>query len=122
LSLVLPQPAFEKCDSVGEAVVERQQQVDIVEVPSAPEAMCQVVPWVHGNEHVATRRAQEDETSVTHLRLALESSRSLRNEADNRAGKYKQYFSYYTLLADWFGHFQDSIFEDLPFSVRLFRF
>jgi len=37
------QPAFESCDGVGEVVVARQQQIDVVEVLPASEAVGEVV-------------------------------------------------------------------------------
>ncbi len=48
LSLVVVQPAFEKCDGRGEVVVESQLGVNVVEVLPAPEEVGQVVAWVHG--------------------------------------------------------------------------
>ncbi len=44
---VAPKPLLEYFDGPVEVVAERQQQVDVVEVPTATEAVSQVVARVH---------------------------------------------------------------------------
>ena len=59
--------AFEESDGTEEVVVERHQQVDVVEVFLASEAMGEVVAWVDGGAHFAAARAEEAEIAFAHL-------------------------------------------------------
>jgi hypothetical protein len=58
-SLVLVEHALQDGDGVAEAVVEGDQQVDVVEVLLTSEAVGEVVAWVDGGAHLAATRADE---------------------------------------------------------------
>jgi hypothetical protein len=68
LRLILVQPLFEKCDGGEEVVAELSQQVDIVEIPAAGEAVGQVVARIDGGEQFIAAWAEEDEASVAEFR------------------------------------------------------
>ena len=57
------QQAFEDGDGDGEVVAEGHEQVDVVEVAGAAEAMGEVVAGVDGGEQVAAVRAEEEESA-----------------------------------------------------------
>ena len=59
LGLVLVEPTFEQDDGGAEVVVECEQQVDVVEVFLAGEAVGEVVAWVDGGAHFAAAWAEE---------------------------------------------------------------
>src|SRR5271156_2839668 len=67
LGLVLVEPAFEEGDGGAEVVVERDEQVDVVEVFLATEAVGQVVAWVDGGAHFAAARTDEAEVAFADL-------------------------------------------------------
>jgi len=68
LGLVLIEPALEQGDGGEEVIVEGDEQVDVVEVFPAREAVGEVVAWVDGSAHFAAARA--DETEVALARFA----------------------------------------------------
>ena len=57
--LVLREPAFQYGDGGQEVVAERDEQVDVVEVFGAGEAVGEVVAWVDGGEHFTALGAEE---------------------------------------------------------------
>ena len=59
LGLIGVEPAFQQGDGRGKVVVQGQQQVDVVEVFLAAEAVGQVVAWVDGGAHFAAARTEE---------------------------------------------------------------
>jgi len=59
---------FEDGDGTREVEVECEQQVDVVEVLVAGEAVGEVVSRVDIGEHVNAMRAEEAEAAVAHLR------------------------------------------------------
>ena len=61
LGLVFVEPAFEDGDGGAEVVAEDDEQVDVVEVFLAAEAVGEVVAWVDGGPHFAAAWAQEAE-------------------------------------------------------------
>src|SRR5271165_5874889 len=63
LSLVVAEPAFEECDGVAEVIAEAAEQVDVVGVFLAAEAVGQVVARVDGGAHLAAARADEAEVA-----------------------------------------------------------
>src|SRR5271165_5305799 len=65
--LVLLEPAFEQGDSGGKVVVEGEQQVDVVEVLLAAEAVREVVAGVDGSAHFAAVWAEEAEVAFAHF-------------------------------------------------------
>src|SRR5271156_3997060 len=67
LGLVLVEPAFEEGDGGAEVVVERDEQVDVVEVFLATEAVGEVVAWVDGGTHFAAARTDEAEVAFADL-------------------------------------------------------
>ena len=67
LGLVLVEQSFEESDGGEEVVVEGDQQVDIVEIFLAAEAVGEVVAWVDGGTHFATVGADEAEVAFAHL-------------------------------------------------------
>ena len=52
--LAIVEPAFDESDGGGKVAAEFEQQVDVVEVRVAMEAVGEVVPEVHAGEHFAT--------------------------------------------------------------------
>ena len=67
LGLVLVEPAFQEGDGGAEVVVEGDEQVDVVEVFLAAEAVGEVVAWVDGGAHFAAVRAEEAEVAFAHF-------------------------------------------------------
>ena len=65
--LVFVEPAFEEGDGGGKVVVEGEQQVDVVEVFLAAEAVGQVVAWVDRGTHFAAARTEEAEVAFAHF-------------------------------------------------------
>ena len=65
---MLVQQSFEECDGGEKIVAECAEQVDIVEISVAGEAVGEVVAGVHGGEQFAAARAEEDEASVAEFR------------------------------------------------------
>ena len=65
--LVLVEEAFEQGDGGEEVVVELDEQVDVVEVLFASEAVGEVVAWVDGGAHVAAVWAEEAEVAFAHF-------------------------------------------------------
>ncbi len=65
---VAPKPLLEYFDGPVEVVAERQQQVDVVEVPTATEAVSQVVARVHCGAKFAAFDADEAEIALDLLR------------------------------------------------------
>src|SRR5476651_1785976 len=63
LGLVLVEHAFQESDGIAEAVVELDEQVDVVDILSAVEAVGEVVARVDGGAHFAAMGT--DETEVT---------------------------------------------------------
>src|SRR5260370_16510300 len=63
LGLVSVEPSFEQGDGGAEVVVECEQQVDVVEVFLAGEAVGEVVAWVDGGAHFAAAWAEEAEVA-----------------------------------------------------------
>jgi len=63
LNLVLVQPSFQECDGGEEAVAKCAEQVEIVEISVAGEAVGQVIARVDGGEQFAAARAEEDEAA-----------------------------------------------------------
>ena len=61
------EPAFEEGDGGVEVVVEGEQQVDVVEVFVAREAMSEIVAWVDGGAHFAAAWAEEAEVAFAHF-------------------------------------------------------
>ena len=68
VGLVRLEPALQQRHGRQEVVVQAQQQVDVVEVFLAAEAVGQVVAWVDRGQHLAAVRAQEAEVAFAHLR------------------------------------------------------
>src|SRR5262249_16287783 len=68
LGLVLIEPALEQGDGGEEVIVEGDEQVDVVKIFPAREAVGEVVAWVDGSAHFAAARA--DETEVALARFA----------------------------------------------------
>src|SRR5277367_2432640 len=64
---MLLEPAFEQTDRGGKLVVERDQQIDIVEILLAAETVGQVVAWVDRGQHFAAARTEEAEIAFAHL-------------------------------------------------------
>ena len=64
LGLVFIEPSFEDRNGRAEVVVEMEEQVDVVEVLIAPEAVGEVVAWVDVGEHFAAARTEEAEASL----------------------------------------------------------
>ena len=58
------EPGFKDDNGGTEVVAERQEQVDVVEVFLAAEAVGEVVAWVDGGEHFAAVGAEEAEVAV----------------------------------------------------------
>ena len=67
LGSVLFEPAFEDRDGGAEVVAERHEQVDVVEVLLAGEAVGEVVARVDGGQHFAAVRAEEAEVAFAHF-------------------------------------------------------
>jgi hypothetical protein len=67
LRLVLFEPIFEECDGGAEVVTEGDEQIDVVEVVVAIEAVGEVIAWVDGGPHVAAAGAEEAEVAVAPL-------------------------------------------------------
>src|SRR5713226_7930178 len=67
LGLVSVEPTFEQGDGGAEVVVECEQQVDVVEVFLAAEAVGEVVAWVDGGAHFAAAWAEEAEVAFAHF-------------------------------------------------------
>ena len=67
LGLVVLEPALQESDGGAEVIVQRQEQVDVVEVLLAAEAVGQVVAWVDGGPHFAAARAEEAEVAFADL-------------------------------------------------------
>ena len=65
--LVLVEEAFEEGDGGEEVVVELNEQVDVVEVLFASEAVGEVVAWVDGGAHFAAVGAEEAEVTFAHF-------------------------------------------------------
>jgi hypothetical protein len=65
--LVFVEPAFEEGDGGGKVVVEGEQQIDVVEVFLAGEAVGEVIAWVDGGAHFAAAWTEEAEVPFTHL-------------------------------------------------------
>ena len=65
---MLFEPSFEKCDGGVEVVPKHPQQIDVVEVFMAGEAVSQIVFRIDVNEHFAAVRAEEDEAAVADFR------------------------------------------------------
>lgn len=78
--LVFVEHAFEHGDGVAEAIIERHQQVDVVEVFLASEAVGEVVAWIDGGAHVAAIRA--DETEVAFADFARRTFAAERGDGD----------------------------------------
>ncbi len=57
------QQAFEDGDGDGEVVAEGHEQVDVVEVAGAAEAVGEVIAGVNGGEQVAAMRAEEEQSA-----------------------------------------------------------
>ena len=55
-------------DGGAEVVVERHEQVDVVEVLLAAEAVGEVVAWIDGGAHLAAAGTEEAEVAFAHLR------------------------------------------------------
>ena len=66
--MVVVQPSFEDVDGGAEVVAEDAEQVDVVEVFVAGEAVGEVVAGIDGGEHLAAAGAEEDEASVAEFR------------------------------------------------------
>jgi hypothetical protein len=66
-SLVLIEEAFEEGDGGEEVVVELDQQVDVVEIFFAAEAVGEVVAWIDGGTHFAAIRTEEAEVAFAHF-------------------------------------------------------
>ena len=64
LGLVTQQPVFQERDGGGEGVTELNQEVDVVEVLAAAEAVGEVVLGVDGGLHLAAVRAEEAEVAL----------------------------------------------------------
>ena len=64
LGLVTVQPVFQPGDGGAEVVAELEQEVDVVEVLTAAEAMGQVVLGVDGGFHLAAVRAEKSEVAL----------------------------------------------------------
>jgi len=65
--LVLREPAFEEGDSGEEVIVEGEEQVDVVEVVCAREAVGEVVARVDGGAHLAAAWADEAKVTLAHF-------------------------------------------------------
>ena len=65
--LVLSEPALEEGDRGEEVIVEGEQQVDVVEVLLAREAVGEVVARVDGGAHLAAAWADEAEVALAHF-------------------------------------------------------
>ena len=59
LGLVLVEQSCEENDGIAEVVVDGEEQVDVVEVFLAREAVGEVVAWVDGGAHFAAAGAEE---------------------------------------------------------------
>src|SRR6185437_7804289 len=68
LRLVAVEPALQQEDGVAEAVALGEQQVDVVEVLLATEAVGEVVTRVDRGKHLAAAGAQKAEVTLAHLR------------------------------------------------------
>jgi hypothetical protein len=66
--LVSLEQAFEDGDGGAEVVAEDEEQVDVVEVRVAPEAVGEVVAWIDGGEHFAAAWAEEAEVAFARFR------------------------------------------------------
>ena len=66
--LVFVEPALKNRDGGAEVVAEGDEQVDVVEVFLAGEAVSEVVAWVDGGEHFAAAWAEEAEVAVASFR------------------------------------------------------
>src|SRR6516225_7250538 len=67
LGLVLIEPAVEERDGGEEVVVEADEEVDVVEVFLAREAVGEVVAWIDGGAHFAAAWADEAEVAFAHF-------------------------------------------------------
>jgi len=67
LGLVLVEPAFEEGDGGAEIIVEGDEQVDVVEVLFAAEAVGEVVARIDGGAHFAAMGAEEAEVAFAHF-------------------------------------------------------
>src|SRR5271155_317486 len=68
VALVFLEQALQQGDGIEEWIVELEEQVDVVEVFLAAEAVGQVVLRVDGGPHFAAVRAQEAEVASAHFR------------------------------------------------------
>src|SRR5271154_467446 len=68
VALVFFEQAFQQGDGIEEGIVELDEQVDVVEVFLAAEAVGQVVLRVDSGPHFAAMRAQEAEVAIAHFR------------------------------------------------------
>src|SRR5271154_448418 len=66
--LVVVEVAFEEGDGGLEVVIEGDEQVDVVEVFLAAEAVGEVVAWVDGGAHFAAVGTEEAEVAFAHFR------------------------------------------------------
>ena len=62
------EPGLAGFDRREEVVAQRHQQVDVVEVAAAAEAVSQIRPWIHGGSQLAAARAEEAEVAAVLLR------------------------------------------------------
>lgn len=65
LGLVTEQPVFQQGDCGVEGVAESDQEVDVIKVLTAAEAVGKVVLGVDGGLHLAAVRAEEAEVALT---------------------------------------------------------
>jgi hypothetical protein len=68
LRLIVVQPLFEESDGGDEVVAELSQQVDVVQIPVAGEAVGEIVAGIDGGEQFAAVWAEEDEAPAAELR------------------------------------------------------
>ena len=80
MPLVGPQPLFQQFDGREEVVAQRDEQVDIVEVSTAAEAMGQVIARVDGSAKLAAAGTAEAEVAFD-----LFGERALPSQAGDRA-------------------------------------
>ena len=61
------EPVFEQCDGGEEGVAEGHEQVDVIEVLPAVEAVGEVVAGIDGGSHFAAAWAEEAEIPFAHF-------------------------------------------------------
>ncbi len=68
LRSIFVEQACEEIDGAEEVVIESEQEVDVVVIFVAVEAVSEIVSWVDGGAHFAAVGAEEAEVAIAHFR------------------------------------------------------